>query len=300
MNDGANHRTPPVHLLKCLLVVMRVGTFTAAARELGLNQSSVSRQMRDLEHMLDTVLFRRIGRRIVPTDAARRLARALDDNLRRLDATIERFVSAGSDVQILRLACLPTFADRWLLPRLPAFERRYPGVRVDVATRSAPFDFRETSFDVAIHYGLENWPDGTVQHLCAERMAPVAAPTLAGVDPADQTLPRLHLLSRPDAWTDWAIAAGRPTAGLQAGRRLDQFSLIVTAALQGFGIALLPLYLIERELAQGQLVALSETSLETEAAYHVVLPSGLHNPIAGNFARWIRGAVGRPIDAVSA
>ena len=286
---------PPVHLLHTLMVAVRLENFTTAALELGVTQSAVSRQMRELEGMLGFTLFRRVGRRVIPTPAARHLAVDVAPDLERLSKTVRRASSAGGKGRVLRVASLPTFADRWLLPRLASFEALHSGVRVDISTRLAPFDLAREAFDVAIHYGSADWPDANVVHLCAERMAPVAAPSF-GQSNMPIRGPLLHLVSRPDAWAEWSRLAGRSHEGTGVGRHLDQFSLIITAAVQGMGAALLPLYLIERELADGRLVALSDVVLETEGAYHVVLPSGQSNPLAASFSHWLRSRVGRPID----
>ena len=290
-------RPPPTYLLDAFVAAVRHGTFTAAAEVLGVTQGAVSRRVAELEAMLGAPLFRRVGRAAVPTPAARRLADDLEASLRRLSADLDRAAASGGGRGVLRVASLPTFAERWLLPRLAGFERAHPELRVDVTTRLAPFAFAAEPVDVAIHYGAPHWPDGTVLPLCAERMAPVAAPGLSDrLTPGRPVAaPLLHLESRPTAWADWARQAGVPTEGLSAGRRLDQFSLVVAAAVQGMGAALLPLYLIERELALGRLVALSDAVLQTEAAYHVVLPAGQPSPAARAFADWIRSRVGRGI-----
>ncbi len=288
---------PPVHLLEAFVAAVRHGTFTAAATTLGLSQGAVSRRVAELEAQLGTPLFRRVGRAAVPTPAALRLADDLEATLGRLGADLARASALQGTARAVRVACLPTFAERWLIPRLHDFEARHPDLRVDVLTRSRPFSFAREAFDLAIHYGTPEWPDGNVRPLCAERMAPVAAPGLCPpmVPGRPVTAPLLHLESRPEAWRAWARAAGVPGDGLAAGRRLDQFSLIVAAAVQGLGAALLPLYLIERELSDGRLEALSDTVLQTEAAYHVVLPSGAPDAAARAFADWIRSRIGHEI-----
>jgi len=288
---------PQTHLLEAFVAAVRHDTFTAAAEVLGVTQGAVSRRIAELEASLGTPLFRRVGRAAVPTPAARRLAGDLEISLRRLRTDLDRAVAMSSGAEILRVASLPTFAERWLLPRLPGFESSHPGLRVDLTTRIGPFSFAADPVDAAIHYGASHWPDGTILPLCTERMIPVSMPGLGpGLSPDRPVgMPLLHLESRPTAWVDWAARAGIPAAGLRSGRRLDQFSLVVAAAVQGLGAALLPLYLIERELADGRLVALSDIVLQTEAAYHVVLPAGQESPAARMFATWIRARVGREV-----
>ena len=288
---------PPVAQLETLLAILRAGSFTGAAQALGVTQGAVSRRIADLEEQLGLALFRRAGRRVVPTPAARRLAERTAPDLDRLSGHVAQAAAEGNDTEALRIACLPAFAERWLIPRLHDFERRHPGLCVHLGTRLAPFDFARESFDLAIHYGRTDWPDARLTHLCDERMAPVAAPGLAAdlSGRSFQGLPLLHLESRPDAWAMFARQIGLPEDGTQTGRVLDQFALIVAAAVDGMGVALLPLYLIEGELAAGNLVALRDDVLRTEAAYFVALPAGQANPMAASFSIWVRSRIGRPI-----
>lgn len=288
---------PPIHLLSAFLAAVQLGSFTAAAEDQGITQSGISRRVAELERLLGITLFRRVGRRVVPTPQARRLATELEGDLARLSEALRRSIASNQDTSILRVSSLPTFAERWLLPRLSIFEAKHKGLRVDLGTRSAPFSFATEPFDLAIHYGKAHWPDANITHLCDEQMIPVATPAIAAnLDLSDlDNAVLLHLESRPWAWADWTSHAQLPSDGAWKGRHMDTFSLIIRAALSGMGAALLPRYLIEAELQRGDLVVLSDVLLKTDASYHVVLPSGAANPDAAAFSTWVRAQVGTPI-----
>lgn len=177
----------------------------------------------------------------------------------------------------LNLAILPTFGMRWLMPRLPEFARLHPDVTINMSTRLEPFDFAREPFDAAIHFGMADWPGTEHLVLKHEQVLPVCAPQLIKkekpVRPKDiATLPLLHIQTRPRAWQDWFdMQEYRLTAPL-GGTMYDQFSTITQAALHGLGVALMPDYLIEQDLATGRLVALHDRPTEAKGSYCLVWP----------------------------
>ena len=279
---------PSLAVLRCFEAAARRESFTLAAEELHLTQSAVSRQVRELEQTLGFPLFRRVGRRVVLSDAGRRFAEELGTDLERLRQTVYQTIAAGDQRRALRIASLPTFANRWLIPRLEQFEAANPDIVVSIGTCLRPFDFHRERFDLAIHFGSEDWPD--------TRMVAVAAPEFVdrhGVtDPAGlDSVPLLHLDSRPQAWREWFRAAGLADDPVLRGKWFDQFSMIITAALASLGAALLPVYLIEEELRTGRLVRIGGTTLRTDKSYYIVTPAGVEDDLCCRFIDWIRGEV---------
>jgi LysR family transcriptional regulator, glycine cleavage system transcriptional activator len=289
---------PSLAVLRCFEAAARHESFTMASEELHLTQSAVSRQVRELENIVGFTLFRRVGRRVVLTEAGHRFADTIATDLDRLRQSVATAMAAGGDRRALRIASLPTFANRWLIPRLVDFEARHPDVQVSLATRLEPFDFARERFDLAIHFGREDWPGVQMWRLCEEEMVAVAAPAFVDqyriTSAADLVgVPLLHLETRPHAWPDWFRMAGLATAAdtgeVRRGMFCDQFSMIITAALEGLGAALLPADLIDAELADGQLRQLAPARLQTDMAYHVVAPAGADDPARDRFIAWIRG-----------
>jgi len=287
---------PSLAVLRCFEAAARRENFTLAAEELHLTQSAVSRQVRELEHFVGFPLFRRVGRRVVLSEAGRRFAEALGSDLERLRQTLCQAIAAGDRRRTLRVASLPTFANRWLIPRLGAFDAAHPDVVVSIGTRLAPFDFARERFDLAIHFGTEDWPDTRMFPLCDEEMLAVAAPDFVarhGIEEASGPgdAPLLHLDSRPNAWRDWFRAAGLAGEPALRGKWFDQFSMVIAAASASLGVALLPGYLIEDELHSGRLVRIDDTVLRTDKSYFVVTPAGEQDDLCERFIAWIRGQV---------
>ena len=283
---------PDLSVLQTFEAAARHGNFSRAAAELNLTQSAVSRQIRELEAQTGQQLFERIRQRVVLSEAGRQ---ALPD-VRRILAEAERLMlqtlAAGPVTQQLRVATLPTFGSRWLVPRLPDFLSRHPDVTLTLESRDIPFSFDDDPMDLAIHYGKPVWPGAVTEFLCTEIVVPVAGRALAArlTGPLDKA-PLLHLTGRPRLWQQW-FDRYMPGTEVWRGQRFDQFSMIIAAASAGLGVALLPTYLIETELASGDLVRLMDAPMETENAYYIVLPEGGQHRSASLLLRdWLMGQV---------
>ena len=290
--------TPSFAALRAFECAARHGSFTLAAEELHLTQSAVSRQVKDLEGLLGFSLFRRNGRRVLLTDAGAEFASNLAIDLERLKQTVTRAVAAGNTKKTLRIATLATFASRWLIPRLPGFEKLYPDVEISLSARSHAFNFDEERFDLAIHYGLDDWPDTQMTKLCEEELLAVASPAFHEAhdlsDPAQIAhAPLLHQEDHPSYWSDWLLLQGHDAPHAPRGKIYDQFSMSIAAASAGLGAAVVPRYLIEDELLQGTLVPLPGKPLVTRNAYYLVTPAGAGSEMAHRFGQWVKTQVSR-------
>ena len=276
----------------------RHGSFTRAAAELSLTQSAVSRQVKDLESRLGAQLFERIRQRVVLSQDGRRFLPQARKLLQQTEDIVLRTMSAAEAGLSLSVATLPTFGSRWLSPRLPKFLDLNPGAVLNVGSRSKPFEFEEEDFDLAIHYGQPVWARGICTYLCSELIVPVAGGAL--MRPAAQLTPSslldqplLHLATRPKLWQQWFATVDVVTERAYRGHRFDQFAMIVEAAVAGMGYALLPRYLIERELRAGELAVVFDTPMETDNSYYVVVPEAkATNALANNFIGWLLAEIG--------
>jgi DNA-binding transcriptional LysR family regulator len=196
----------------------------------------------------------------------------------------------------LNLAILPTFGTRWLAPRLPQFFSAHPGITINLTTRLSQFDFQLEAVDAAIHFGLPNWPGAELEFLMSETVVPACSPDVAArhgfARPEDLLrAPLLHLASRPDAWQRWFGSQGA-RADMQ-GMLFDQFATAAQAAIAGVGVALLPKFLIQRELAQGDLVQALPHLPEVESAerYYLAWPTSRGNyPPLQSLREWLQQA----------
>ncbi|SFA44108.1 DNA-binding transcriptional regulator, LysR family [Paracoccus halophilus] len=283
---------PNLSLLLAFDAVMRAGSVTGAAQELGLTQSTISRLIQSLEAQLTRQLFIRHKKRLTPTEAARRYFRDISGALDIIQRA-SMSVIANPDGGTLDLAVLPTFATRWLAPRLPGFLSQNPGISVNLATRFTTFSFDAEPFDAVIYYGSDDWPGALHLKLFDERWTacasdaflshhPIAGPEdLAGAE-------LLQLESRPGAWADWFQGQGFARPEGAEGMMMDQFSMMIQAAISGLGVALLPDYLAQIEIHEGRLRPILRPAVPGHGAYWLAWPerkAGLR-PLAV-FRDWI-------------
>ncbi|AWK88801.1 LysR family transcriptional regulator [Azospirillum thermophilum] len=282
---------PSLPLLSAFEAAARTGSITAAARELSLTQSAVSRQIKALEEQLEVQLFHRERQTIRLTPGGDTYAREIRDALRKITSASLN-LRANPYGGTLTLAILPTFGNRWLAPRLPKFLAANPGITINLLTRITRFDFRLEPVDAAIHFGTADWPGADVAFLRPETVVPACSPELrdrfAFREPADiRKAPLLHLTSRPDAWERWLETYG-VAANAVHGMLFDQFATVAQAAISGLGVALLPLFLFEEELASGRLVPALDLPTASSASYYLVWPTdrATHPPLIA-FRDWL-------------
>jgi DNA-binding transcriptional LysR family regulator len=251
-------------------------SFTKAAVELSLTQGAICRQIASLEEFLGVELFRRSRRGVKLTEAglsySRRVATQLD--------AVERdtlSVMGQQGANVIELAVVPTFGTQWLLPRLKDFQQKHPEVTVNLTNRTRPFLFADTDFDAAIYFGDADW-SGTESHrLMGENPMPVCSPNLLGkstnLTPGEiAELPLLQQTTRPYAWRQWFNSQHLNIPRDMTGPRYELFSMLAQAAMHDMGIALIPPFLIQRELAEKRLVIANAQALSSIKAYYLMIP----------------------------
>lgn len=299
--DARRRLIPDIVTLQAFECAARHGNFTRAAEELNLTQSAISRQISELEAQTGMLLFERIRRRVILSDAGRKFLPDVQRLLQQSEQLMVRAVTSGASSTSLSIATLPTFGSRWLTPRLHKFMKLYPDTILNVGVRSHPFDFDEEPFDLAIHYGQPVWAHGSCTFLCNEVIVPVACSNFVKTQRIENvqqllSMPLLHVATRPKLWSEWFEMQGISSESAYRGCRFDQFSMIIEAAISGMGIALLPKYLIEGELASGKLTVLFDVPLQTEKSYFIARPEGRHdNQLVKAFQNWLLDQVGKPV-----
>ncbi len=283
---------PSIASLRALEALDRLESASAVAAELSLTQSAISRQLQTLERQMGTDLILRERKRLTLTPAAQ-------DYVAEIRQALTLIANASLRLQVapvggsLNLAILPAFGMRWLMPRLPDFSRLHPSVTINMSTRLQPFNFAHEPFDAAIHFGRADWPGTDNMLLRHEQVIPVCAPELAArttnmTPDKIRSLPLLHIQTRPRAWQDWFERHGVHLDGPLAGTMYDQYATITHAALHGLGVALMPDYLIEQDLATGRLIALHPTPTEALGAYYLVWPQDKsRDPPLRHFRTWL-------------
>lgn len=272
-------RIPPLNPLRVFEVVARTLNLTAAARELHVTQSAVSRQVGTLESYLGVELFRRERHGVVLTRAGQTYAEQVMPAFDAISSATERLTKATGQGS-LRVRTYTTFAAKWLIPRLPAFKKAYPGIDVRIVTAVPDVDFDRDGVDLAIQYGAGHWPHAEANLLFSDEIEPVCTPAYlklhGGIRGREKLLAGALLVSqfRRDDWDDWLSAQGL-TDRAAGGERMFFSSSVLTwqAALDGLGMAIGQRALLAQELKSGQLVRPFAKPLQRTSGHYLVRPA---------------------------
>ncbi|MGE7413946.1 LysR substrate-binding domain-containing protein [Methylobacterium tarhaniae] len=247
----------PLNALRAFEAVARLGSMSAAAAELGVTHGAVSRHVRALEAQFGLPLVERGPRAVAATPEGARLAAELAESFERMHAAVAR-VQPGP----LTLSCSATVMMRWLIPRLETFKRENPAIELRLNINYGDVDFIRDEIGVAIRNSMYRAPpSAAAETLIREEIGPVCHPDYARRVTAggpDDLVARARLLgtaTRPEAWTEWARAIGRPELAIGPDEVFGHFYLVIQAASCGLGFALAPRLLVEDEIAAGHLVA---------------------------------------------
>lgn len=275
----------------------RHGSFRAAAAELNLSPSAISHAILKLEQSLGTALFEREGRLVRLSPDGQTLMRHIGLAFDELRRGLELVSARGPE--LLRLHCAPSFASQWLSPRLREFFTSQPNLEVRLAANTDYARFTNDEFDADIVYGPVRAEAVDVISLGEEAVMPFCAPTLADAirRPADLLE---HVLIQSDVkmvrWPAWFEANGLCPPSTQ-GMRFDRSFLAIAAAVDGLGVALESIRLVERELKSGQLIApLQGLSQDISyRAHFLVLPRARrHRRAVTTFVEWLLAELGLP------
>jgi len=270
----------------------RHGSFARAAEELALTEGAISRQIGRLEVFLGVVLFERVGNRVRLAPNGARYAVQVREILDRLERDSLYLMGQPIEGASIDIAAIPTFATRWLIPRLKRFQNLHPNITVHIAERMEPFILAGSGFDAAIHFEHPAWAGMHLHHLLQEVLVPVCSPAFladAGANLSLDELPRLHRRQNPDAWQLYAEEAGIVLTNSAIGARYDLHSMLIEAAVAGLGVALVPRLYIGAELEQGRLVAPWPDGKVITKNFCLVLPEPIElseGPLRA-FANWI-------------
>lgn len=273
-----HRRLPPLNALRAFEAAARHLSFSAAAEELNVTLSAISHQIRHLEAVLGVPLFLRSPRGLRLSEEGALLLPGFTLAFDHLAEAVAKLADRKTE-GVIAISMLSTFAMHWFIPRLPHFQAEHPDIDVRIATSSTLTDIDRDGFDCSIRYGTgEEWPGQSVTRLFAETLVPVCTPVLAEnlATPLDLLkVKRLHARLRRDDWALWAVAAGlQGTPGFDpsAGPMFDTRSLVIQAALQGLGVAVLDPILVADHLDTGRLVRPFDVSSLQGGAYWLVCP----------------------------
>ncbi|VCU69791.1 Glycine cleavage system transcriptional activator [Pigmentiphaga humi] len=289
-------KIPSPAMLQAFELSARTLSFTQAASSMSLTQSAISHQIQGLEEFLGVKLFERVRKRLQLTSAGEILLLRLTPALDALESAIIETISTEPAYSVLRLGVVPAVAAQWLIPRLGDLQRKHPRLTLNLVTR-LPFNFHNNSLDAAINLGNTRWPGSQSDWLMDEHMVVVCSPELAACTlhgPADlRRVDLLQMTLRPHAWRDWLTAGGLPVENATRGMKFESFSLVLRAAMEGLGAAVVPRLLVEEELADGRLVSPFGPVVRSQMSYYLVYPpANAALPALQTFRSWLRSQSG--------
>ncbi len=274
-------RLPPLNALRAFEAAARHMNFSRAADELSVTPGAVSQQIQNLEDCVGAALFKRTPKGLLLTDAAQTALPALREAFDRLGEAAS-LLTAAVDGRRVTVSAAPSFAAKWLMPRLGRFEAAHPEVDVWLQAGMELVDFTTGEVDVAVRYGSGRYPGLEVTRLMSETVIPVASPDLVRDRPLDSPEDLAHHVllhdGSPDAdescpdWAMWLAARGIKGVDGTRGPRFNQSSLVIEAAMSGRGVALAKQALAQDDIDAGRLVAPLQIATHVDFAYYVVHP----------------------------
>lgn len=295
-----SRRLPPLNALRAFEAVARHLSFSKAAEELNVTPAAVSHQVKALEDFAGNPLFRRLTRAIRLTEHGRAALPHLTEGFDFL-ADGAALLSGDEEPDVFTVTTPPSFAARWLVPRLDNFQERNPDIKVRLDASMAVVDLRRDGIDVAIRYGGGDYPGHQVDRLFDEEMFPVCSPQLMnGPHPLKEPQDLVHhtllhagyALNNPayPDWRMWLKSAGVTNVDWRKGPEFSLENMAVQAAMQGHGVALVNTSLTKDDLEAGNLVRPFALSVPTEFSYYLVVPSeNVDVPAVHAFREWILG-----------
>jgi LysR family glycine cleavage system transcriptional activator len=295
-------RLPPLNTLRIFEVAARTGSYAEAGVQLGLTHGAVSRQIAALETWLGQRLFVRTGRRMTATPVARAFAAEVSASFDRISTAAEA-CGHPSVRRILRVSAHTTLAIRWLIPRLEQFHAERPDAEVVVTTAPTLHDELRGGFDVALRRGVAEkamWPQYQAVHFLDETDTLIVSPALYERTPLrEPTDITKHVLlgseTRPGDWTDWLERAGLLVGAGQRRRLFDHFFVTRQAVIDGLGIGIGPLPVLQADLAAGLLLTPFPAVSVPRAGYVALVPFDANKTsVLTTFIDWLVAEGARP------
>lgn len=258
---------PPLEWIRVFEAAARLGSFTAAANELGLTQAAVSQRIRNLELRLGAQLFNRQARGVI-------LSTQGESWLPHVQAALTQLLHSAANLfeqprRKITIAAPNSVIELWIVPRLGEIARRLPHVQLSFETIQHLPDYERSEADFEIRFGTGNWPGREARQLFVEELAPVAAPALLGDEPNHwHDRPRIAISGPRVGWRDWSNATGEPPPPVPL-LRFDTFVQSLRAAEMGAGVLLASLALCSEAIESARLTRLTERTLRMEAGYWI-------------------------------
>ena len=278
---------PPLNALRGFEAAARLGSFHKAAEELHLTQSAISQQIRSLETFLEQPLFYRSGRSVSLTDAGHDLHSTTQAMLQQLSVGIRRLDQYRKPNQLV-VNTTPAFARHWLLPRLGDFHRLHPEVDLWLFTTYEAPDMASQTVDLCLRDDLEQQAECSYEVLLEDRLYPACHPDLIDRPAAQRTT--LHGEREMD-WSRWSVQGGEDVGHRTHGLHFSDPGLLLDAACEGHGVALVSQLLAARAVEKGVLQPLSERRVTGMSWVCLVHQDSEKSPLTRSFLEWLRACL---------
>lgn len=266
-------RLPPMQALRAFEAAARAGSLTKAAESLHVTHGAISHQIKSLESDLGVPLVERAGRGIRLTDEGERFATRVRTAFAELMTAVQE-ITTRANPRLLRVSVAPSFAARWLLPRVGRFIAAHPDIDLDVSANIVNVDFQRDNADVAIRYGFGQWDGVRVELLLDDSFFPVCSPRIAGGVPTRPADLARYTLLRADnePWKPWFEAAGLDWPEPTRGPIFNDSAHLMQAAAEGQGIALGRATLLGNDERNGVLVRPFSVEAPAPRRFYLVYP----------------------------
>ncbi|QDL53987.1 LysR substrate-binding domain-containing protein [Rhodoferax aquaticus] len=280
-------RLPPLNALRAFSVAAQTASFTKAGELLHVTQGAISRQVKQLEEAVGQPLFMRAHQGLVLTPVGKDLAASLEDVFAQLESAVDRAAQAVQR-QLLAVNVPPTFATRWLAPRLSDFRARYPMIDLSITTDWVQKTRDAQNQDCLVVFGSEAWPKVQTERLMVEQHIMVSSPVLWRNDlpPSLSNATLLHILNgeeRLPVWEHWIAVHGLSHVDPQPGLAFSTLDQVINAAVAGAGVAVVDQAMVVRELQSGVLRRHSQQQMSGPCGYWFIDVS--HKPERQALAR---------------
>lgn len=283
-------RLPPLTTLPVLEAAARLKSFSAAAEELHVTHGAVSHQIKSLEEFLGVKLFARSGRGVALTTEGESLAATVRDALGTIAGAVETLKPAARE-NTLTISVLPSFASRWLMPRIGKFLEAHPAMQISIEASQARANFRTDGVDVGIRFGVAPWPDVHATRLAGDEYIAVASPRYRNgrLPRRPEQLKELTLFrDEPGQWKRWFAQAGIDYEPPVYAVDYNDSAMFLQKAVSGEGIALTRRSIAAADISAGRVVQLFDIVLGTDKAYYLVcLPHAVNWPKVAAFREWL-------------
>ncbi|WP_139850557.1 LysR substrate-binding domain-containing protein [Acinetobacter pullicarnis] len=301
MQKMTSRTYPSTTSLRCFEASARFLSFTKAAYVLHMTQSAVSKQVAHLEISLKTQLFERALQGLKLTPSGELFFKEAQRILGQIEQSVLNLLAHGSEAESLKIAVHPTLGARWLIPALKGFGKAYPNIHLDIQEQVCSSNLDNNKIDIAFLYGSGVWRDMTSIKLFPEQCVAVCAPDLINEPFKSLEEFRGHVLiqsqSRPRAWDEYFLLQSSTNENNFIGPRLETFYASIHAALTSCGIALIPEFLVEKELNSGELIRAWPYEMQTQHSYYMTFPTSMTNTIKVNtMVEWIKQHLKRSLE----